>query len=105
MDAVAGEKKQRNHHCCLTRFVIRSLFTTLNCNSLVLGLGFYGLAWDWLDDFDFGIARVDLLFEPGARCAFSMGEQDRAWLNLTDEVQQLVPVRMRGQVKILNFAK
>ena|ERR1041385_7255914 len=57
-----------------------------------------------LDDPDFWIALVDLIFEPLARIIFAVPKQNDAWIDLADEVQELIAVRVSSQIKVLDFA-
>src|SRR6266566_1647396 len=57
-----------------------------------------------LDDFDFGMAGADLFREPFARVVPAVAKQDGSGRNPANEIQQVIAVGVRGQIKILHVA-
>jgi hypothetical protein len=49
-------------------------------------------------------AQIDLFLEPFARRVVAVAEQNRARRHLPDELQQILPVRVRRQIEILHIA-
>src|SRR4051794_4766301 len=51
----------------------------------------------------FGIALADVRFEPAARWLIAVSEKNSARVDAADELQQVIPIRMGSEVKIINF--
>ena len=58
----------------------------------------------WLNDFDFGMPDANLLLKPETGAFITMPEQHRVRGDLPDKIQQICPIGVRGQIKILHFA-
>ena len=56
-----------------------------------------------LEDFDLGIAEVDLLFEPLTRDLSAMPQQDGPRRNSPNELNQLFTIGVGRQIKILDL--
>jgi hypothetical protein len=56
-----------------------------------------------LEDFHFGMTRADLFFEPTARIFLAMAEQNGARLGLPHKIQQLLPLRVRREIRFPHF--
>ena len=50
------------------------------------------------------MAGADLVFKPFARILIAVAEQDGAWGNLSDEIQEVVAIGVGGQIEILYVA-
>src|SRR5881227_1600793 len=69
-----------------------------------LRLDLHGLPWLWLENLNFGIALVDLLFEPVAGIALAVSQQHRARFDLAHKVQEFFTIGMRCQVEVFDPA-
>lgn len=91
--------------CCGGRGIPRTFLVeaTLACRGSVAshGKNFSGLR---LDDFDFRMPGADLFLEPLPGIIAAVTEQDGAWGNLSDEIQQVIPIGMRGEIEVLHIA-
>src|ERR1019366_6522742 len=65
---------------------------------------FHRLAWLRLKNFNLRPAQMYLRLKPRPRRFVAVAQQNRARRNPPDELQQILPVRVRRQIKILHVA-
>ncbi len=68
------------------------------------GLEVEGVAWGGLDDADFGVAGVDLCFEPESGIVAAVAEDDGVGGDFADEVEEFITVGVGGEVELLEVA-
>src|SRR5437879_12657014 len=68
------------------------------------GSNFHAFSRSGLDDFDFRVARADLLVEPAAGVLLAVAQEHGARRDLPDETDQFAAVGVGGEIEVLHLA-